>query len=352
MDAVGSERAALLGISEGGPMCALFAATCPERTTALVPYGSYAKWVRERDYPWAPTRGEHERALEVFSQEWGRAIGLHRFAPSVADDDRFRNWWAMFLRLGASPGAALALYRMNMDIDVRHILPAIRVPTLILHRTGDQLIDVGGSRYMAEHIPDAKYVELEGVDHLPWVGEADSLVGEIQEFLTGMRQRYDIDRVLATIMFTDIVGSTEHAARLGDRGWKDLLEDYYTCVRRELIQFRGQEVDTVGDGFLATFDGPARAIRCACAIRHAVMSIGITIRAGLHTGECEMIGEKVGGIAVHLGARVAATAQPGEVLISNTVKDLVAGSGLRFTDRGVHTLKGIPGEWRLFAVEL
>ncbi|NIS80664.1 MAG: alpha/beta fold hydrolase [Anaerolineales bacterium] len=352
MDAVGSERAALLGISEGGPMCALFAATYPERTSALVPYGSYAKWVRERDYPWAPTREEHERALEIFSQEWGRAIGLHRFAPSVADDERFRNWWAMFLRLGASPGAALALFRMNIDIDVRHLLPTIRVPTLILHRTGDQLIDVGGSRYMAEHIPDAKYVELEGVDHLPWVGEADSLVGEIQEFLTGMRQRYDIDRVLATIMFTDIVGSTEHAARLGDRGWKDLLEDYYTCVRRELIQFRGQEVDTAGDGFLATFDGPARAIRSACAIRHAVMSIGITIRAGLHTGECEMIGEKVGGIAVHLGARVAATAQPGEVLISNTVKDLVAGSGLRFTDRGVHTLKGIPGEWRLFAVEL
>jgi pimeloyl-ACP methyl ester carboxylesterase len=351
MDEVKSEQAALLGISEGGPMCTLFAATYPERTTALVTYGSYAKWTREKDYPWALTREEHEKALEVFSKKWGRPVGLRVFAPSVADDERFRNWFAKALRLGASPGAAAALYRMNIDVDIRHILPTIRVPTLILHRTDDKLIDVGGSRYLAKSMPGAKYVELQGVDHLPWVGDVDSLVGEIQEFLTGVRERHDADRVLATVMFTDIVGSTEQAAALGDRGWRDLLESYHACVRQELNRFRGREVDTAGDGFFATFDGPARGIRCACAIRDAVITLGINIRAGLHTGECEVIGEKIGGIAVHLGARVAAKAQSGEVLVSNTVKDLVAGSGLRFTDRGVHTLKGIPGEWRLFSVQ-
>ena len=351
MDEVKSEQAALLGISEGGPMCALFAATYPKRTTALVTYGGFAKWKRETDYPWALTREEHENALEVFSKKWGGPVGLRVFAPSVSDDKRFRSWWARYLRLGASPGAAMSLYRMNLEVDIRHLLPTIRVPTLILHRMDDALVDVGGSRYMAKSIPDAKYVELQGVDHLPWVGDVDSLVGEIQEFLTGVRQRYDTDRVLATVMFTDVVGSTEHAAQLGDRGWRDLLESYHACVRQELNRFRGREVDTVGDGFFATFDGPARGIRCACAIRDAVTTLGINIRAGLHTGECEVMGEKIGGIAVHLGARVAANAQPGEVLVSSTVKDLVAGSGLRFTDRGVHTLKGIPGEWRLFAAE-
>jgi class 3 adenylate cyclase len=351
MDEVESVQAALLGISEGGPVSALFATTYPERTTALVPYGSYAKWIREANYPWAPTREEHEGSLEVFSKKWGRPIGLRVFAPSVADDERFRSWWAKYLRLGASPGAAMALYRMNIEVDIRHLIPTIRVPTLILHRTDDKLMDIGGSRYMAKSIPDAKYVELQGVDHLPWVGDVDSLVGEIQEFLTGVRQRYDTDRVLATVMFTDVVGSTEHAAALGDRGWKDLLESYHACVRQELVRFRGREVDTAGDGFFASFDGPARGIRCACAIRDAVTTLGINIRAGLHTGECEVMGEKIGGIAVHLGARVAANARPGEVLVSSTVKDLVAGSGLRFSDRGVHTLKGIPGEWRLFAAE-
>lgn len=351
MDEVKSEQAALLGISEGGCMSALFATTYPERTTALVPYGGFAKWRRETDYPWALTREEHEKALEVFSKKWGKPIGLRLFAPSVSDDERFRSWWAQYLRLGASPGAAMVLYRMNLEVDIRHLLPTIRVPTLILHRKDDALMDVGGSRYMAKSIPDAKYVELQGADHLPWVGDVDSLVGEIQEFLTGVRQRYETDRVLATVMFTDVVGSTEHAAALGDRGWKDLLESYHACVRQELDRFRGREVDTAGDGFFASFDGPARGIRCACAIREAVTTLGINIRAGLHTGECEVMGEKIGGIAVHLGARVAENAQPGEVLVSSTVKDLVAGSGLRFTDRGVHTLKGIPGEWRLFSAE-
>jgi class 3 adenylate cyclase len=351
MDEVKSKQAALLGISEGGPMCALFAATYPERTTAVVTYGSYARWIREKDYQWAPTREEHETALEVFSKKWGKPVGLRLFAPSVSDDERFRSWWAQYLRLGASPGAAMVLYRMNLEVDIRHLLPTIRVPTLILHRTDDALMDVGCSRYMAKSIPDAKYVELQGVDHLPWVGDVDSLVGEIQEFLTGVRQRYETDRVLATVMFTDVVGSTEHAAALGDRGWRDLLESYHACVRQELKRFRGREVDTAGDGFFASFDGPARGIRCACAIREAVTTLGINIRAGLHTGECEVMGEKIGGIAVHLGARVAANAQPGEVLVSSTVKDLVAGSGLRFTDRGIHALKGIPGEWRLFAAD-
>jgi class 3 adenylate cyclase len=351
MDEVKSERAALLGISEGGSMCALFAATYPERTTALVTYGGFARWIRETDYPWALTREQHEAALEVFSKKWGKPVGLHVLAPSVADDERFRNWFAKALRLGASPGAAAALYRMNIEVDIRHLLPTIRVPTLILHRKDDKLMDIGGSRYLAKSIPDAKYVELAGVDHLAWVGDVDSLVGEIQEFLTGVRQRHEIDRVLATVMFIDVVGSTEHAATLGDRSWRDVLESYHACVRQELNRFRGQEVDTAGDGFFASFDGPARGIRCACAIRDAVTSLGINIRAGLHTGECEVMGEKIGGIAVHLGARVAAKAQSGEVLVSNTVKDLVAGSGLRFTDRGVHTLKGIPGEWRLFSAQ-
>jgi class 3 adenylate cyclase len=240
---------------------------------------------------------------------------------------------------------------MNLEIDVRHVLPAIRVPSLVLHRSNELLVEVGCARYMAEHIPGAKYVELPGVDHLPWVGDVDALVGEIQEFLTGARAVTEPDRLLATVMFTDIVGSTEHAVTLGDRRWRELLEQHHVVVRRELTRFRGREIDTAGDGFFATFDGPARAVRCACAIGDAVKGLGISIRAGLHTGEVEPMGDKVGGIAVHIGARVAAQAKPGEVLVSNTVKDLVAGSGLRFSDHGVHALKGVPGEWRLYAVE-
>jgi class 3 adenylate cyclase len=351
MDAVGSERSALFGFSEGGPICALFAATYPERITGLVMYASYAKWIRGADYPWAPTREQHERAFAAFARDWGHPVGLRRMAPSVADDERFQSWWATCLRRGASPGAALALYRMNIEIDVRSVLPVIRVPTLILHRTGDQLIDVRGSRYMAEQIPGAKYVELPGVDHLPAVGDADVLVAEIQEFLTGVRPAEEADSVLATVMFADIVGSTEQAVALGDRRWRDLLESYQDAARRELARFRGREVDTAGDGFFASFDGPARAIRCACAIRKTTASLGIAIRAGVHTGECQLSGDKISGIAVHTGARVAESAGPGEVLVSSTVRDLVAGSGLRFVDRGVHVLKGIPGEWRLFAVE-
>ncbi len=273
------------------------------------------------------------------------------WAPSRADDPQFKEWGARFERLGGSPGAAVALFRMAAEIDIRHVLPAIRVPTLILHRTGDQAVPVMESRYMAEQIPGAKYVELPGMDHIWFVGDADAILNEVQEFLTGVRPAPEPDRVLATVLFTDIVGSTERAAELGDRRWHDLLDSYYGLARRELDRFRGREIKTTGDGFLATFDGPARGIRCACAVGEAVGQLGIAMRAGLHTGECEVMGEDVGGIAVHIGARVAAEANAGEVLVSSTVKDLVAGSGLHFEDRGAHALKGVPEEWRLFAVE-
>ncbi len=351
MDAAGSERAALFGVSEGGPMSALFAATYPERTPALVMYGTYAKRIWAPDYPWAPTPQERQKFFDAIQQGWGGVVDLAIMAPSMVNDERFKQWWVAYLRRSASPGAALALARMNTEIDIQHILSAIRVPTLILHRAGDLDIDVGGSRFMAERIPSAKYVELPGDDHLPWVADQDAILDEVEEFLTGTRHAPEIDRVLATVMFTDIVGSTERAAELGDRRWRDLLESHHTLVRKELERFRGKEIDTAGDGFLATFDGPARAIRCACAISGAVKQLGIGIRAGLHTGECEVMGEKVGGIAVHIGARVAAHAGPGEVLVSSTVKDLVAGSGIQFEDRGAHALKGVPGKWRLFAVD-
>jgi pimeloyl-ACP methyl ester carboxylesterase/class 3 adenylate cyclase len=350
MDAVGSERAALFGYSEGGVMSALFAATYPERTVALIMYASFAKWIRDKDYPWALTREEHERALRAFAQRWGTPVGIQRFAPSVADDERVRSWWARFLRLGASPGAAAALYRMNIEIDIREVLPTVHVPTLVMQRMGDEITDVGNSRYLAERIPGARSVELSGHDHWPWTGDADPVIGEIQEFLTGVRPGAEPDRILATVLFTDIVGSTEKAGELGDRRWGDLLESYHSAVRREVARFRGREIDAAGDGLLASFDGPARAIRCACTIQDAVQGLGIAIRAGLHTGECEVTGDKISGIAVHTGARVADAAERGEVLVTSTVKDLVAGSGLHFAERGVRELKGIPGEWRLFAV--
>jgi class 3 adenylate cyclase/pimeloyl-ACP methyl ester carboxylesterase len=344
--AAGSERAAVLGVSEGGAMSALFAATYPERTAALVLYGTFAEFCS-----WVPTPEHLEHFLHAIDEGWGTGRSLPHFAPSVADDSRFRRWWARYERLGASPGAAMALMRMNSEIDVRHVLPAIRVPTLVLHRTGDVTVDVEAGRYQAAHIPGATYVELPGVDHLPFVGDAEAVLDEIEEFLTGARPVAEPDRVLATVLFTDVVGSTELAARLGDRRWRDLLDAHHAAVRRQLARFRGREVKTVGDGFLATFDGPARAIRCADAIRASVRTLGLEVRAGLHTGEVELIGDDVGGIAIHVGARVAALAGPGEVLVSSTVKDLVAGSGLRFEDRGTHRLKGVPEGWRLFAVE-
>lgn len=350
MDAAGSERAALFGVSEGGPMSALFAATYPARTTALVMYGSYAKRVWSPDYPWAPTPEQRQKFFSLIEEGWGGVVDAATLAPSVANNERFKEWWAAYLRRSASPGAALALAHMNTQIDIRPVLPSIRVPTLVIHRSGDLDIDVGGSRYMGQQIPGAKYVELPGDDHLPWVGDQDAILDEVEEFLTGVRRGPDADRVLATVLFVDIVGSTERAAALGDRRWRDLLDGYYAQVRRDLTRFRGREVDTAGDGVLATFDGPARAVRCACEITRGVQSLGMEVRAGLHTGECEIIGDRVGGIAVHIGARVAALAAAREVLVSNTVKDLVAGSGIRFEDRGSHELKGVPGAWHVFSV--
>jgi pimeloyl-ACP methyl ester carboxylesterase len=348
MDAAGSERAALLGISEGGAMCTLFAATYPQRTTALMMFGGYSVRCRTGDYPWGPTQDEHDGFIATVRSQWGGPVGIEARMPSRAHDERFREWWTRYLTHSASPGAAATLLKMNAQIDVRHVLPAIRVPCLIMHRTGDRAFPVEGARYMAERIAGAKYVEFPGQDHLPWVGEQDSIVDEIEEFLTGTRHGPETDRVLATVMFIDIVASTERAAALGDRKWASLLEDYYALARRHLARWRGIEIDTAGDGFFARFDGPARAVRCARAIAEDAKSLGIEIRTGLHTGEIQIMSEKVGGIAVHVGARIASYAGPGHVLVSNTVKDLVAGSGIQFEDRGTHTLKGVPGEWRLF----
>jgi pimeloyl-ACP methyl ester carboxylesterase len=347
MDAAGMEQASLLGISEGAPLCVLFAATYPDRCRALALYGSFSRF----SY-WFPT----EEALEAFfgyvAQAWGTGGSVQRFAPSRANDATFQRWWGRNERLGASPAAVTAFMRMNSQIDISGILPAVRVPTLVIHRTGDKAVNVDGGRDMAAHIPGARLVELPGADHIFYVGEnADEIADAIEEFLTGSRAPVAVDRVLATVLFTDIVGSTEKAAALGDQRWRDLLDNHHATIRRNLARFRGHEVKTTGDGFLATFDGPARGVRCASAIAEEIRALGIEVRAGLHTGECEMIGDDVGGIAVHIGARVAALAGASDVLVSSTVKDLVAGSGLRFGDRGIQSLKGIPGEWRIFAVE-
>jgi class 3 adenylate cyclase len=308
-----------------------------------------------------PTRHESvQSALEEIGRRWGTPDYcdelLENDAPSKLDDAEFRRWYAARLRLSASPAAAVALQRMNVDTDTRALLPSIRVPTLVLHRVGDRNVDVKNARYAAEHIPGAVYVELEGDDHLPSVGDSQRIVDEIHGFLTeiwesGGWKAPEPDRVLATMLFTDIVGATATAAELGDRAWRDVIEQHHTVVRRQLARFRGRELDTAGDGFFATFDGPARAIHAAAAIADAVKSLGIEIRAGLHTGECELVDGKAAGIAVHIGARVAALAAADEVLVSRTLKDLVAGSEIEFEDRGTHELKGVPGEWQLFAVK-
>jgi pimeloyl-ACP methyl ester carboxylesterase len=347
MDAAGSERAALFGSSEGGLMSVLFAATYPERTRALVALAIYAKRIWSLDYPWAPTPEARAAEIESIERTWGSGMDISDLAPSA--DEAFKRRLVAYFRRSASPGAAVALLRMNTQIDVRDVLPTIRVPTLVLHRDGDRDVSVEESRWIASQIPGARYVELPGDEHLIWAGDVDAVVDEVEEFLTGSRPVPEADRVLATVLFTDIVGSTERAAELGDRRWRTVLEQHHGIVRRELQRFRGREVDTAGDGFLATFDGPARAIRCACAVRDAVGPLSIDIRAGLHTGECELMGDKVGGIAVHTGARVASAAGPGEVLVSRTVRDLVAGSGIRFEDRGERELKGV-GSWRLYSV--
>jgi class 3 adenylate cyclase len=349
MDDAGSERAAVLGFSEGGPMSAVFAATYPERTSALVLYGTFASTIRAADYPWAMDAETRESIIEAIPETWGQGASVDELAPSLAADPRFKSWYGRVERMGASPGAAMALRRMNGQIDIRHVLPVIGVPTLVIHRSGDRDSSIEEGRYLADRIPESRFVELPGEDHFPWAGDQDSILDEVEEFITGVRPGPEPNRVLATVMFTDIVGSTERASALGDHRWRGLLESHNALVREALERFRGREIKTIGDGFLATFDGPARAIRCASSVRDQVPSLGIEIRAGLHTGECELMGEDVGGIAVNIGARIMSKAAPNQVLVSSTVKDLVAGAGIRFADIGTHRLRGVPGNWRLYS---
>jgi class 3 adenylate cyclase len=348
MDAAGSERAALFGYSEGGPMACLFAATYPERTTGLVLYGTYAKRADpDDDYPWCRTMDERREVAREIERTWGADSDLGAMIPDA--DPAMRRWWAARSRASASPGAARDLILMNSLIDVRPVLAAIRVPTLVMHRTGDRDARVEEGRYIAAHVRGARFVELDGDVHVPWI-DADPIVDETEAFLTGVRRGPEPDRVLTTILFTDLVESTARAAELGDHRWTALLDAHQRAVRRELDRFGGREVDTAGDGFLATFDGPARAVRCAAAARNAVRELGLELRAGVLTGEVELAGGHVRGVAVHTGARVAALAAPGEVLVSSTVRDLVAGSGLAFEHRGEHELKGVPGSWSVFAL--
>jgi class 3 adenylate cyclase len=350
MDAAGSERAALVASSDGGPTSILFSGTYPQRTSALVLYGSFARMAWGPDYPSGLPVEQYQRWQALLRDRWGDGSTLAAVAPSLAADPGWRRWWARAERLEYSPAAVQGLFQTAWDIDTSDILGSVRVPTLVLHRSGDRWISVGHGRYLAQHIPGARFVELPGDDHLFYAGDADAVLDEIEEFLTGARHGPEAHRVLTTVLFTDIVESTQLAARLGDRSWRDLLERHHATVRYQLRRFAGVEVDTAGDGFLATFDGPGRAVRCALAIVDSAADQGVTIRAGIHTGECELVGGKVAGMAVHIGARVAATATPGEILLSSTVKDLLAGSGIGFADRGTHLLKGVDDEWRLFTV--
>ena len=350
LEAAGSERAAVMGHSEGGNLAVLYAATHPERVDALVTSGIFAKRRWSPDYPWAETPEQRERYIAGLETRWGSDSDIERIAPSAARDPAFAKRLATYFRQSASPGDAAALLRMNTEIDIRAVLPTISVPTLVLHRTGDLDSNIEEGRWIASQIPGAKLVELPGNDHLPWVGDQDSVLDEVERFLTGRLAPAEPDRVLATILVTDIVGSTERAAELGDRAWAELLDRHHAIVREQLHAFRGEEVDTAGDGFLATFDGPGRAIRAAVAIRDGLRESGIPVRCGLHTGEAERVGGKVAGIAVHLAARIADTAGSGEILVSDTVRSLVAGSGIEFADRGSVSLRGVPEEQHLFAV--
>ncbi|MCY7374481.1 MAG: alpha/beta fold hydrolase [Pyrinomonadaceae bacterium] len=335
MDAVGSERAALVGVSEGGPMCSLFAATYPERTAALVMIGSYAKRTWEEDYPWGVSLEDREKFFEMMRRDWGKPVGIEERAPSLANDEAFRNWWATYLRMGASPGAAVALTKMNAEIDVRQVLPTIRVPSLVIHRRGDLCLKVEEGRFVASKIPACKYVELEGIDHLPFVGNQDEILDEIEEFLTGVRHAGDYDRVLATVLNIKIV----------DAPPAELIENSRNYVSRQIELFKGREISFDETGVLATFDGPARAIRCACAINDSGRRLNIKLKTGLHTGECDVLGETYGGFAVNLAQQIAEQSSVGEILVSRTVKDLVAGSGIVFEEHGVS------GEWKLYFVQ-
>jgi class 3 adenylate cyclase len=331
-------------------MSALFAATYPERTQALIICGGYARKLKTEDYPWGITYEEQEEYFASIPDTWGGPMGVEYIAPSMANDSRFREWWAKFLRCSASITTSILISRVNFAVDIRNILPSIQVPTLILHARDDSMITVGNGRYFAHSIPGATMVELDTADHLPWVGSPEQVVAEVRSFLTGQEQIHDVDRAVVTVLFTDIVDSTGQAAELGDTRWLDLLDAHHAAVRHELEIFRGNEVKSTGDGFHAVFDGPARAIKCGRAVQEAVGQMGLSVRVGIHTGECELRGERVEGVAVHIAARVAALADSGEILVSQTVKDLVAGADFKFEDRGTHQLKGVPDEWRVLAV--
>jgi pimeloyl-ACP methyl ester carboxylesterase len=349
MDAAGVERAALLGISEGGPMSVLFAATYPERTEALVLAGAMARSTYADDHPWLPTADDFNQAgAELLAPGWGQGVAVDVTAPSQGDNPEFVAFFGRLERSSISPGMVASVAAMFYDTDVRAILPDVQVPTLVLHKRGDRLVNVRSGRYLAEHIPGARLVEVPGIDHNDWFDGA--YIEEIEEFLTGTRHVADPHRRLATVLFSDIVDSTERAVELGDDRWRELLDRHNVAVRAELGRFEGTEVKTLGDGFLATFEGPAAAIRCATAIRDATAAIEIPVRVGLHCGEIELTGDDIGGITVHIAARISALAGPGEVLVSRTVKDLVAGSGITFTSHGTERLKGVPDEWEILAV--
>jgi len=350
METVGSERAAFFGVSEGGPMSLMFAAAHPERTSALVIYGASPKFSASPEWEWGWSEEDIAEFVDDIDRNWGDPALINLFAPSQADNEALRYAWGRYQRMGASPAMARAVLEALCQLDCREILSSISAPTLILHPAGERVAHVGAARYMAQQIPGAQMVEFPSDDHLMLMYDPDPSIDEIEQFLTGVRHKTQSNRILATVMFTDIVGSTVRAAELGDNRWRDLLATHDGAVRRELKRFEGREVKTTGDGFFATFTAPSRAIACARALRDGVRQLGIDVRIGLHTGECELMGDDVGGVAVHTGARVAALAEGGEILVSSTVKDLVAGSRVDFVERGAHQLKGVPGEWRLFAV--
>jgi pimeloyl-ACP methyl ester carboxylesterase/class 3 adenylate cyclase len=347
MDHVGIQRAAIFGVSEGGSLSTLFAATHPDRTLALILYGAFARFS-----DWFPTQETLDTFYQYVDNYWGSGASLPIWSPTKQDDPVFQQWWGKFERLGASPGAANKLMQMNSQIDISDILPTVNVPTLVIHRRDDINVSVEGGRMLARDIPGAKYVELSGNDHLPMVGEnSDQILDEIAHFLTGEHQPVDTDRILATVLFTDIVDSTKHLAQKGDQQWRHLLASHNTMVERQIGRFRGRLIKNTGDGILAVFDGPARAIRCAMALCEEAHQIGIELRTGLHTGEIELMGDDVGGMAVHIAARVMGKAGAGGVWVSRTLKDLVVGSGFSFKEQGVYTLKGVPEEWRLFSIQ-
>lgn len=350
LDAVGSERATLLGYSEAGTMVALFAATYPERTSAIIMISSFARRIKTHDYPWGATEEEYQSFIDDIQQNWGGPVGMEIRVPSRAQDVPFKRWWAKLLRMGASPSTAVAITRMNIEIDVRDILPSIKVPALIIHAKGDKAIELGHGRYLAENIPNSTFLVVNTEDHVPWVGAATEILESVEEFVTGIKTQSIVQRVLSTLMFTDIVDSTSLAQSLGDKKWRDLLENHDAIVRHELSIYTGKEIDTAGDSFFASFDGPARALRCAQAVIQSLRANGIPVRVGIHTGECELRGKNLAGIAVHIAARIAALAGPQQILVSRTVKDLVAGSGIEFSDIGNHPLKGVSEDWQLFEV--